>query len=361
MLAPHDLARQFCVDTGKPAPRYDRARSTRLPASRRLENGICYNVKYMVQWLVVGIGDITTKRVIPAIQLEPRSELYGVVSRERPKGQRYAERVWEDLDEALRDSIAASKIDAVYVATPVFLHARQTIAALRAGKHVLCEKPAAMNYDQASAMALAARETKRILGIAYYRRMYPKLHRAKQLIAAGAIGRPVLAEINCHDWFNAEDGERQWLLDPAQAGGGPLFDTASHRIDVLNFLFGNPVSASGHRSNVVHQAAVEDSATVLIEYPKGVRGIVDARRHSRVPRDEFRIVGTDGEIDLTPLSGPELTYPGGSENLPPHPNLHYPCVENFIHAVMDGGHLYASGESSIWTDWVTEQVLRNRV
>src|SRR5882757_2874400 len=99
-----------------------------------------------VNWLVVGIGDITTRRVIPAIQAEPRSSLYGVVSRDRAKGARYSDRVWTDLSEALRDQA----IDVVYVATPVFLHAPQSVAALRAGKHVLCEKPVAMDYDEAA-------------------------------------------------------------------------------------------------------------------------------------------------------------------------------------------------------------------
>ena len=104
-------------------------------------------------WLVVGIGDITTKRVIPAIESEPRSNLYGVVSRDPDraaavlgKGQSYAGRIWNNLAEALCEEA----IDAVYVATPVFLHAPQTIASLRAGKHVLCEKPVAMNTFSAT-------------------------------------------------------------------------------------------------------------------------------------------------------------------------------------------------------------------
>jgi 1,5-anhydro-D-fructose reductase (1,5-anhydro-D-mannitol-forming) len=310
-----------------------------------------------VHWLVIGIGDITTRRVIPAIQAEPRSVLHGVVSRDRGKGDLYADRVWTDLNEALRDPDAG----AVYIATPVFLHAAQTIAVLRAGKHALCEKPMAMNYEQAVGMVSAARETGGILGVAYYRRMYPKLQRARELIAQGAIGQPVLAEINCHDWFQAEEGRRSWLLDPAKAGGGPLFDIASHRIDALNFLFGQPARVSGHLSNVVHSSKVEDSATVLIDYESGVRGVVDVRWHSRTPRDEFRIVGVDGEMSLTPLSGPRLTWPGGSENLPAHPNLHYPCIENFVAAALDGAHLYASGESSLVTDWVTGQVMQPRV
>jgi hypothetical protein len=62
-------------------------------------------------------------------------------------------------------------------------------------------------------------------------------------------------------------------------------------------------------------------------------------------------------MDLTPLNGPQLVYPGGRENLPPHPNLHFPCIQNFVAAVMDGAPLLASGLSSLWTDWVTEQAV----
>jgi len=311
----------------------------------------------MLNWLVAGIGDIATRRVIPAILEEPRSRLYGVVSRDREKGLRYSHRAWTDLGEALRDR----DIDAVYVATPVFLHAPQTIAALNAGKHVLCEKPMALNYAEATVMAAAARETGKTLGVAYYRRLYPKLQRAKALLAEGVIGRPVLAEMNCHDWWDNEVGRRGWLLDPKQAGGGPLYDTASHRIDALNFLFGEPVAICAQLSNVVHRREVEDSATLLIEYGNGVRGIVDVRRHSRIARDECRIVGTEGEMELSPLSGPGLTYPGGAESLPPHGNLHYPMVHNFVDAVLDGAVLSSSGETAIWTDWVTAQALKSPV
>ena len=306
-----------------------------------------------MNWLVIGIGDIARKRVIPAIQAEPRSRLYGIVTRDPAKAATYGVPAWTDLAEALADPA----IDAVYVATPVFLHAPQTIAALTAGKHVLCEKPVALNYALAQAMVCAARETGRTLGIAYYRRMYPKLRRARQLLAEGAIGRSVLAEINCLEWFADEDGTRPWLLDPARAGGGPLYDIASHRIDVLNFLFGRPLKVAAQRSNVVHQFAVEDAATLLIEYESGVRGIVDVRWHCRFPRDEFRITGTDGELVLTPLNGAPLRHPGGIEDWPPHPNLHYPAIEDFVSAVEQGRPPCAPGEEAIWTDWVTARAM----
>jgi 1,5-anhydro-D-fructose reductase (1,5-anhydro-D-mannitol-forming) len=314
-----------------------------------------------MNWIVIGIGDIAKRRVIPAILAEPRSRLYGLVTRDAAKAEAYNVRAWTSLDEALRDP----EVGAVYVATPVFLHAPQTIQALRAGKHVLCEKPMAMNEAEAASMVRTAAETGCTLGVAYYRRTYPKLNRAREMMEQGAIGQPVVAELTSHGWFDGKDetgkdSGRSWLLDPAKAGGGPLFDIASHRIDALNYLFGQPLRATGQLSNAVHHYAVEDNATVLIEYAGGVRGIVDVRWHSKVNRDECRIRGTDGEIELSPLNGPELRHPAGIENLPPHANLHYPIIENFVDAALRGVSPLASGASSYWTDWVIEQVRLQR-
>jgi predicted dehydrogenase len=309
----------------------------------------------MLNWLVIGIGDITTRRVIPGIQAESRSRFHGIVTRDPAKAAQFGVRVWPNLDEALADSA----IDAVYVATPVFLHAPQTIQCLRAGKHVLCEKPMAMNEAEARSMVTAAEQSGKTFGVAYYRRCYPKVQQAKQLIEQGAIGKPVFAELTNHMWFDGS-GNRGWLFDPAKAGGGPLFDIASHRIDVLNYLFGRPLRVTGQLSNVVHHYPVEDNATVMIEYESGVRGVVDVRWHSNINRDECRIRGTDGEMEMSPLNGPDLIYPGGGESLPAHANLHYPMIENFIDAVVDSKPLLASGESSFLTDWVTERVRSDR-
>ncbi|HWB85323.1 MAG TPA: Gfo/Idh/MocA family oxidoreductase [Bryobacteraceae bacterium] len=307
----------------------------------------------MVNWVVVGIGDIAVRRGIPAIQAEPRSKLAGLVTRNPAKGAPYGVPCWTDLSTALVESGA----DAIYIATPVFLHAAQTIASLRAGKHVLCEKPMALNYAEASSMQQAAEETCCTLGVAYYRRMYPKVLRARELMEAGVIGRPVLAEATCHDWFYPSNGFRDWLVDPERAGAGPLLDIGSHRIDLLNFLFGRPLRATGQRSTLVQPILVEDNATVLVEYEGGVRGVVDVRWHSRVTRDEFRIRGTEGEIDLTPLSGSPLVYPGGREDIPAPGNLHYPCIENFTSAVLRNEAPVSSGSTALLTEWVASQVM----
>jgi predicted dehydrogenase len=162
----------------------------------------------MLRWLVIGIGDITTKRVLPAILSEPRSKLAGIITRDPNNAERYGVPGWTTLDTAL----AKADADAVYVATPVFLHAPQTIASLRAGKHVLCEKPMALHYAEACSMQRAAEESARTLGIAYYRRMYPKVNRAKELIASGVIGLPVFAEAASHDWFPPDARRRRPAL-----------------------------------------------------------------------------------------------------------------------------------------------------
>ncbi|MBS1872795.1 MAG: Gfo/Idh/MocA family oxidoreductase [Acidobacteria bacterium] len=307
----------------------------------------------MLHWLVIGVGDITTKRVIPAILAEPRSRLAGIVTRTPAKADAYGVRAWTDLTRAL----AESGCDAVYVATPNCLHAPQSIESLRAGKHVLCEKPMALNFAEACSMQQAAAQSGRTLGVAYYRRCYPKVNRAKELIAEGAIGRPVFAMATAHSWSDFADGERAWLANPAMAGGGPLYDVGSHRIDLMNYLFGAPARVTGQRSTTVQRVPVEDNATVLIEYENGVRAMVDVRWHSRVTRDEFLIRGTDGEMELSPLNGPSIDYPGGREELSPHSNLHFPCVQNFVGAVLEGEPLRSTAATAMLTDWVTERAL----
>jgi 1,5-anhydro-D-fructose reductase (1,5-anhydro-D-mannitol-forming) len=306
-----------------------------------------------VNWVLAGLGDIARRRVIAAIQAEPRSNLYGFVTRDRAKAEAYpGARAWATVEEAVTDPA----VDAVYIALPVAMHAIATIAALRAGKHVLCEKPMAMNFAQSEQMVAEARASERLLGVSYYRRLYPKLVRARQLVKEGAIGRPLLVEANCHSWLHTEG--REWLRDPALAGGGPLYDTASHRIDAMSFLFGNVERACGMLSNAVHRIGVEDSATMLMQFPGGVHGVVDVRWNSHVPRDQFRIIGVDGEIGLDPLNGPELCVDGRVEILPPHENLHYPVVENFVDALLtnDSGCLACSAEEASWVDWTIEQL-----
>jgi len=163
--------------------------------------------------------------VLPAILAEERSQLAGIVTRDPAKATPYGVPTFTTLEAALGESEAA----AVYVASPVFLHASQSIAALAAYRHVLCEKPLAMNLAEAERIVAQGCESRRTLGVAYYRRAYPKIHRAMELIRSGVIGQPMFAWANCHTQLPATKLHRSWLLAPAQAGGGLLYDIACHR------------------------------------------------------------------------------------------------------------------------------------
>src|SRR5690606_21347044 len=156
----------------------------------------------------------------------------------------------------------------------------------------------------------------RLLGVAYFRRYYPKLVRARELLAQGAIGRPVMALACCSEWVPDVDAERSWLFDPELAGSGPLHDIGSHRIDALTFLLGEPVRVTAQLNTAMRSFAVEDGASVLIEYANGARGLVDARWNTRAGLDDFRIVGTEGVLELGPLNGPGLRYGDREEHLP---------------------------------------------
>lgn len=308
-----------------------------------------------MNWVVVGIGDVARKRILPAIAAEPRSTLYGVVTRDPDKARSLDCRIWSDLEPALADP----RVDAIYLATPVFLHRPQAVAALQAGKHVLCEKPAALSLAEAEDMVQAAEAAQRLLGIAYFRRLYPKLIRARELVRAGAIGRVVFAHAVCAEWPGLDD-DRSWLTDPILAGSGPLYDIGSHRIDALDFLLGPPARVTAQWSTTVRPLAVEDSATVLIEYESGARAMVDARWNTRVALDELRLIGTEDALDLTASSGAELRCGRRIEHLPCHANRHYPVVENFVSAVRGEADLACSGRAALPTSWVLQQALASR-
>src|SRR6266849_6883831 len=151
----------------------------------------------MIRWGLIGAGDIVRRRVAEALRDGRGCELVAV-SRARADlveafareiGARRGHPDWRDL---VRDP----GVDAVYVATPVHLHAEQTIAAAEAGKHVLCEKPMAMNVSECDRMIAACRASGVTLGVAYYRRFYPAVVRVKEIVQLGEIGVPVLAQIN---------------------------------------------------------------------------------------------------------------------------------------------------------------------
>jgi predicted dehydrogenase len=231
----------------------------------------------------------------------------------------------------------------------VHLHAEQTIAAAEAGKHVLCEKPMAMNVAECDRMIAACRAHGVALGIAYYRRFYPVIARIKQILSSGDIGRPVLAQINVFEHANLPpDHPRAWFFRAAESGGGPMFDFGCHRLEVLLNLFGTVRQVTGTTANVIYDREVEDTATACLLFEGGPCATLVVTHAAMESRDTVDIFGTDGSVHVGNLNAGDvrlLTREGERrEAHPPAANLHAPLVDDFVAAVASGRDPAVTGE-----------------
>jgi predicted dehydrogenase len=300
-------------------------------------------------WGLIGCGDIAKKRVAPAIRDSTSSELIAVNRAQSELAAEFAKqfgarRWYLDWKKLLGDE----EVHAVYIATPVHLHAEQTIAAAEAGKHVLCEKPMAMNARECDQMIAACRSHKVKLGVAYYRRFYPVVERIKAIIKSGEIGTPVLAKINAFEQFNPEAcNPRSWLLRKDLAGGGPMFDFGCHRIEVLTNLCGPVTEVKAMTANVVFDREVEDTASALLRFKRGACGILSVTHAAAEAKDSLNIFGSLGSIRVSILNEGKIRVIGRLgeryEAHPPDANLHAPLIEDFVEAVLTDREPRAGG------------------
>ncbi len=304
-----------------------------------------------VRWGIIGAGDIVRRRVAPAINDLPNCDLTAIARANADKAEEFAlefgaKRWYADWSEMLGDE----EIDAVYIATPTYLHAPQTIAAAEAGKHVLCEKPMAMNAAECDAMIAACRANGVKLGIAYYRRFYPVLARVRELLASGEIGRPVVAQINSFEYIDiAADDPRHWFLEKSKNGGGPMMDFGCHRLEVLTNLFGRVSRMTSLTGNVAFKdREVEDTAVATLEFENGPAATVTVTHGAFEPQDTLDVFCTTGSIHIPVLNRGEIQIVSkNGDRLESHPNSansDEPLIADFAAAVLNdreptvGGH-----------------------
>jgi predicted dehydrogenase len=199
-------------------------------------------------------------------------------------------------------------------------------------------------------MIAACRSAGVRLGVSYYRRFYPVVARIRQLLASGAIGQPIVAQINAFERFDPEaDHPRRWLLDPQLAGGGPMFDFGCHRLELLVHLFGAVAHASGQVSRAALQRDVEDTAIASLRFARGALATVTVTHAAFEPQDTLDIYATSGSLHVANLNGGDVrlrTADGEQvESHPPAANLHAPLVAEFLAAVADGRAPAVSGET----------------
>ena len=305
----------------------------------------------VLRWGLIGAGDIARKRIAPALRDLPNGEFVSV-SRSRSElaesfAAEFGARKWfADW----REQILDDEIDAVYLATPVNVHAEQTIVAAEAGKHVLCEKPMALAVKDCDDMIAACKANNVKLGIAYYRRLYPAVIRAKQIIDSGEIGKVSFAQIIAFEYFDpAPDHPRRWFVEKEKSGGGPMIDFGCHRIEVFTNLFGSVRRLQSLISNDVLGREVEDTASALFQFENGTCAALTVTHASIEPQDTLDIYGTSGSIHIPSLNLGQLRITSsGSERheaLPPTANFHEPLIADFADAVLLGREPQVDGET----------------
>ena len=304
----------------------------------------------VLKWGLIGAGDIVRKRIAPALNKLANCELAAVSRGRADLAESFAGEFGVKSWYADWREMLAADIDAVYVATPVFLHAEQTIVAAEAGKHVLCEKPMALDVAECDRMIAACTANNVKLGIAYYRRFYPVLARVRQILTSGEIGRPVLAQINAFEYVDMlSDSERHWFLEKEKSGGGPMMDFGCHRLEVLIDLFGNVRRSESITANVEFDREVEDTAAVLLQFESGPCASLVVTHAAREPQDTLEIFGTAGSIHIPVLNAGDIRIKTVAdergESHPPHANFHQPLIEDFADAVLTDREPRVGGET----------------
>ena len=216
---------------------------------------------------IIGCGKIAQMRHIPEYAANPNAELRGFFDVNLQRAEELAERYGGKAYSSYQELLANPQIEAVSVLTPNFTHAEITVAALKAGKHVLCEKPMAVTLQDCEEMVRTAEKTGKKLMIGQNQRLTPAHQKARELLQNGAIGdvitfRTSFSHSGADNW--SVDGKNSWFMDKNRSHFGAMADLGVHKTDLMIYLLGQ---------KVVKASAV--LGTLQKKYPDGTPITVD--------------------------------------------------------------------------------------
>ncbi len=243
-----------------------------------------------LRWGIIGTGSIARKcaEAFPEVD---GAELAGVASRARHTADRFGEEFGIPRRYASYQALADDReIDIVYIATPHPFHCENTLMCLEAGKHVLCEKPFAINAAEAEQMINCARRHNRFLMEAMWTRFIPAVVEIRAEIERGTIGEARMFFGNFG--FRTAFDPASRLFDPA-LGGGALLDIGVYPISFASMLFGEPAGVTGLAQP--GKTGIDEQAGIVIKYAKGEVALLSCAVSTDLP-DDARICGTEGNI-----------------------------------------------------------------
>jgi predicted dehydrogenase len=263
-----------------------------------------------VRVALVGSGSICRHRHAPEYAAHPDVEIVAFSDRVKERAAWCAAKYGGEAYEGWEEVIALPNVDAVSICTPNALHAPVTIAALRAGKHVLCEKPMSTSHEEARMMIAAAKEAGKFLMIGHNQRLAPLHVKAKQILQSGVIGKV----INFRTSFShggpegwSIEGKGGWFFDRKMAFVGAMGDLGVHKADLIRWLLGEEVvEVSAFVEHLEKPYGdVDDCAVCLLRMQSGAVGTLTATWTHHPGEDNATIIyGEKGVLRI----GTDRTY-----------------------------------------------------
>jgi 1,5-anhydro-D-fructose reductase (1,5-anhydro-D-mannitol-forming) len=322
-----------------------------------------------LSWALIGASTIAATYMIDAIRNAPGGSLVGVFSSDAQRGTDYAARHGiPRVYESLHDLCADPDLDAVYISTANDRHAAEALAAIAAGKHVLCEKPLAVSVADARAMVEAAASAEVTLGVNHNLRSAPAHLKVKELVASGGIGRVLGARV-----FHGVDlpGDlRTWRTSNPVAGGGAALDLTVHGADLLRFLLDDEVervTALSVRQGISAHPDIEDAIAGVLRLRSGALVSFHDAFTTPYVRTYVELYGDAGSIRIDdamrddPVAEVFLSDHAGTRRISVDQSegLYERTVRLFNAAVQGEGAPAASGEDGVCSLLVATAALRS--
>jgi 1,5-anhydro-D-fructose reductase (1,5-anhydro-D-mannitol-forming) len=322
-----------------------------LPEHVDCYDGVGEEEQMTVGWGIIGIGRHADARMAPAIVTSRNARLVGVYSRDQGRADAFAAkygapRAYSDLAAFLADPT----IEAVYIGSPNDVHCEQTIACLRAGKHVLCDKPLAMTIEECQRMIDVAEECGRLLATGYNNRYQPGHLVVRDLIQSGELGEVVFIRSDCANAGLLRHADWRYR---AERGGGSLLNIGSHAADLLRFVTGKEVELVAALDDAV-DGGLEELSVSSLRLDGGIFAQMLSSRRLPYPDNGLVVHATRGYLRTTgtvayDIAGRvEVTLPNGRrtyEFAPHQPgyDVYVAEIEQISAVILDGGMLLATG------------------
>ncbi|QKD02024.1 Gfo/Idh/MocA family protein [Mesorhizobium loti] len=319
-----------------------------------------------VKWGLIGASTIARQFMINAIRAQEGGEITVVMSSNPERAKVYAGENGIPLAVSSVDDLLNADIDAAYISTTNELHLEQALAAIKAGKHVLCEKPLALTSADARKMVAAAKAAGIVLGTNHHLRNAGAHRAMRDAIASGRIGKPIAARV-FHAVYLPETLQG-WRITKPEAGGGVVLDITVHDADTLRFVLGDdPVEVSAFAQAAgMAGSGLEDGAMCIWRFKSGLIAQSHEGFTTRYADTGFEVHGSEGSLigrtvmTQKPIGSVTLRTAKGDEDLSfDREDLYVRSLRQFHAAIRGEGHPSATGEDGVWSLTSAEAALQS--